>query len=169
MMKSWNSRGGGFTVIEVLVYLAIFVMVSTAAIYLLITLDDVVDRYRVNTLLYRSGSGALEHIVVELRQAEQFNVGASVINDRSTGALSLINNSTTTTFTKTGDELLLTINSAPYGSIVDGAVAVDGFTVYQYSTAIGTLIRVKLELTATVGSSSKSTTLYGGAVIRGDL
>ena len=169
MMKFGNTRSRGFTVVEVLVYLAIFVMVTTASIYLLITLDGVVDRYRVNTLLYRSGTSALEHMVVEMRKADQFNVGGSVTNTRASGALSLVNNSTTTTFTKSGDDLLLSINSVPYGNILTDAVVVNGFTVYRYNTAIGTLVRVKLELTATVGSSSKSTTLYGGAVIRGDL
>lgn len=159
----------GFTLVEVLVYLAIFIMVTTASVYLLISLDEIVDRYRVNTLLYRSGSGALEHMVVELRKADQFNVAGSVINDPATGTLAVISNSTSTVFTKSGDELLLSINSVNYGNMVDDSVEIDGFTVYQYNTTIGTLVRLKLELTATVGSSSKSTTLYGGAVIRGDL
>ncbi len=159
----------GFTLVEVLVYLAIFVTVTTAATYLLISLNDVVDRYRVNTLLYRSGSAALEHMVVEMRQANQFNAGGSVTNTAATGALSVVNTSTTTTFTKSGDGLLLSINSVSYGNIVDDNLEVDGFTVYQYNTAAGTLVRLKLELTATVGSSTKSMTLYGGSVIRGDL
>lgn len=159
----------GFTLVEVLVYLAIFTMVTTAAIYLLFTLNDVVDKYRVNTLLYRSGSTALEYMVTEMRQADQFNVGGSVVHTAATGTLAIINNSTSTTFTKSGDELLLTINSVDYGNLVDDAVSVDGFTVYNYSTAVGTFVRIKLSLTATVGSSTKSTTLYGGAVIRGDL
>ncbi len=169
MSKYRRDRQAGFTVIEVLVYLAIFVVVTTAATYLLLTLNDVVDRYRVNTALYRSGTGVMEQVVVALRQADQFNLGASVIESPTNGALTVLSDGTSTTFTKSGDELLLTINSVPYGSILDGPVIVDGFTVYQYNTAIGTLLRVKLDLTATVGSSSKSTTLYGGAVIRGDL
>jgi prepilin-type N-terminal cleavage/methylation domain-containing protein len=167
MMKRHLQKG--FTLVEVLVYLAIFVMVTTAATYLLITLNDVVDRYRVNTVLYRSGSSALEHMVVELRQANQFNVAGSVVNTAATGTLAVINNSTSTTFTKSGDEILLSINSVDYGNIVDDAVEVDGFTVYQYNTAVGTLVRLKLELTAAVGSSTKSMTFYGGSVIRGDL
>jgi prepilin-type N-terminal cleavage/methylation domain-containing protein len=167
MMKRHLQKG--FTLVEVLVYLAIFVMVTTAATYLLITLNDVVDRYRVNTVLYRSGSSALEHMVVELRQANQFNTAGSVVNTAATGTLAVINNSTSTTFTKSGDELLLSINSVDYGNIVDDAVEVDGFTVYQYNTTVGTLVRLKLELTATVGSSTKSMTFYGGSVIRGDL
>ncbi len=168
-MKPPLQLRGGFTLIEVLVYLAIFIMVTTASVYLLLSLDEVVDRYRVNTLLYRSGSGALEHMVVELRRADQFNAAGSVTNDSATGTLAILDGATSTVFAKSSDELLLSINSVNYGNIVDDSVEVDGFTVYQYSTAIGTLIRVKLELTATVGSSSKSTTLYGGAVIRGDL
>jgi prepilin-type N-terminal cleavage/methylation domain-containing protein len=167
MMKRHLQKG--FTLVEVLVYLAIFVMVTTAATYLLITLNDVVDRYRVNTVLYRSGSSALEHMVVELRQANQFNTAGSVVNTAATGTLAVINNSTSTTFTKSSDELLLSINSVDYGNIVDDAVEVDGFTVYQYNTTVGTLVRLKLELTATVGSSTKSMTFYGGSVIRGDL
>jgi prepilin-type N-terminal cleavage/methylation domain-containing protein len=167
MIKRHQQKG--FTLVEVLVYMAIFVMFTTAATYLLITLNDVVDRYRVNTLLYRSGSSAVEHMVAELRQANQFNAAGSVVNTSATGTLSVINDSTTTTFTKSGDELLLSINSVNYGNLVDESVEVDGFTVYRYTTTVGTLIRLKLELTATVGSSTKSMTLYGGSVIRGDI
>lgn len=159
----------GFTLVEVLVYLGIFIMVTVASIYVLISLDEIVDRYRVNTVLYRSGSSALEHMVVEMRLADQFNLGGSMVNTATSGALALVNNATSTTFTKSGDELILSINSVNYGNIVDEAVTVDGFTVYQYATTVGTVVRVKLELTATVGSSTKSMTLYGGSVIRGDL
>lgn len=169
MMNSSLRPRSGFTLIEVLVYLTIFIMVTTAATYLLISLSDVVDRYRAHTLLYRSGSSALEHITVELRKADQFNAAGSVTNVAETGALSVTNNSTTTTFNKSGSQLVLSKNSVNYGNIVDDAVMVNGFTVYQYTTSIGTLVRIKLNLTATVGNNSKSMTFYGGSVIRGDL
>jgi type II secretory pathway pseudopilin PulG len=160
---------GAFTLVEMLVYLAIFFTVTTAATYLLITVGNTIDRYRVQTLIYRSGSDVMEHIVAELRQANQFNTVDSVTNTATSGVLALLNNSTSTIFTKNDGELLLSINGTNYGNMVGESVFVDGFTVYRYSTAAGTMVRVKLALTANVGSSSKSTTFYTGAVIRGDL
>jgi hypothetical protein len=68
-----------------------------------------------------------------------------------------------------GDELRLTVNGVEYGNLLQDSVAVTGFTVYKSDTARGTFVRVKLELTATVESVSKSIDLYGGAVIRGDI
>jgi hypothetical protein len=53
--------------------------------------------------------------------------------------------------------------------MTDDTVVVNGFTVHQYNTAIGSLIRVRLELTGTVDGVTKDFNLQGGAVIRGAL
>jgi type II secretory pathway pseudopilin PulG len=169
MSENYKLRVAGFTLLEVLVYLAILIVVSTVAVSLLVSLDDIIDRYRVDTALYRSGTNVMEQVVVELRRGDEFNVASSVLNDSATGTIAINNGATTTIISRVGDELRLTVNGVEYGNLLQDSVAVTGFTVYKSDTARGTFVRVKLELTATVESVSKSIDLYGGAVIRGDI
>jgi type II secretory pathway pseudopilin PulG len=169
MRRSFIIRTQGFTLLEVLVYLAILIIVSTVAVSLLVSLDDVIDRYRVDTALYRSGTNVMEQVVVELRRGDEFNVASSVLNTSATGTIAIDNGATTTIISRVGDEMRLTINGEEYGNLLQDPVIVTGFTVYKYDTTSGTFVRVKLELSATIESVTKTIDLYGGAVIRGDI
>ncbi len=161
----------GFTLVEMLVYLAIFITVSTTAVYFLISLDDVIDEYRLETMVYRSGSGAMEQIILALRQSDQVDPLNTTIEAPLTGRLTLQSDATTTEFAINSGALNLTIDGVSYGDLTGSEVTVDGFTVYRYPVAHGELVRVRLDLTATLDSSgsSKSVTLYGGSVIRGSI
>lgn len=159
----------GFTLLEVLVYLSILIVVSTVAVSLLISLDTIIDRYRIDTALYRSGTNVMEQVVVELRRGDQFDVANSVLNNSATGTLAIINGATSTVISKVGNDVTLTINGEEYGNLLQEPVTVTGFTVYKYDTASGILVRVKLDLSATIGSVTKNITLYNAAVIRGDI
>jgi hypothetical protein len=154
---------------EIMVYLAILIMVSTAAVGLLISLDGVLDHYRIETALYRSSTNVLEQIMVELREANEFDAGSSVVNNSATGKLVLRTEGVATQFERVGGALELTINGDNKGNLLSEAVTVTDFTVYQYSTGTGTMVRVKLRLRATIDGVVKEMTFYSGAVIRGDL
>lgn len=168
-MMAWHTKNQGFTLIEILVYLGIFLMVSTASVTLLLSLDDFIDQYQVETALYRSGTSIMEQIIVELRQADQYDAVNSVIENSSTGVLAIQNGAATTRFTKSGNALVLTKSGVSYGNLNTSNVTVTGFTVYRYVTATGTLVRIHLRLSATVDETTKTIDLYGGAVIRGDI
>ena len=159
----------GFTLIEMAVYLGILIFVSTASVALLLSLNGLIGQYRIETALYRSGTNTLEQIIVELRRANQLDVVNTTVNDSTAGQVSLVNGTTTTKFAKVGNELQMTINGVNKGDMTDDTTTVTGFTVYRYDTAVGTLIRVRLRLSATIGSVTKDTDLYGAAIIRGAL
>lgn len=159
----------GFTLIEVLVYLGIFMVVSTGTIMLLISLDTIIDQYQVDTALYRSGTNVLEQVVAEVRQADQFDAGSSVVNDSTLGKLVVHNGGVTTEFVRSGTSLERIVDGVSLGTMLSEGVSVTEFTVYTYDTAIGVFVRVRLGLSATIGGTTKTITLYDGAIIRGDL
>ena len=159
----------GFTLIEVLVYVAILVIVSTAGVTLILSLDDVIVEYQVETALYRSATNVLEQVAVALREGDSLDVGNSLIASSTAGKLTVETGGVDTVFQKVGSDLLLTVDGVSKGDLLNDGVSVTDFTVYQHVTTIGTMVRVKLALTTTVGSTTKSTTFYQGAVIRGDL
>lgn len=162
-----RNRNSGFTLIEMLVYLGIFMLVSTASVTFLLSLDEFIDQYKVETALYRSGTNLMEQILVELRQADQYDAANSVIENPSTGVLAILNGAATTRFTKTGSNIVLTKSGVSYGNLNTADVNVTAFTVYRYVTAAGTLVRVHVRLSSTVDQTTKVVDLYGGAVIRG--
>ena len=162
-------QGKGFTLIEVLVYVAILVTVSTAGVTLILSLDDVITEYKIEASLYRSATNVLEQVAVALREGETLDVANSLVASSTAGKLTVENGGVDTVFQKVGSDLILTVDGVSKGDLLNNGVNVTNFTVYQYTTAIGTMVRVKLALTTTVGSTTKSTTFYQGAVIRGDL
>lgn len=172
MMLFWKKYVrpvAGFSLVEMLVYLAIFMVVATASVTFLISLDDFIDQYRIETALYRSGTNVMEQIVLGLRQADQVDLLNTTLHDPTLGRLTVESGASTTAFTRNVDALELTVDGVPLGTLLTDGVVVDGFTVYHYPVTQGELVRVKLELTATIDSVSKSITVYGGAVVRGNI
>ncbi len=70
---------------------------------------------------------------------------------------------------KTGDDIVLTKDDVDMGALNTEVVSVTGFTVYRYTSAAGTFVRVHVQLTSSVDDTTKSLDLYGGAIIRGAL
>lgn len=159
----------GFTLVEMLIYISILVVVSTAAVTFLISLDEFIDQYQVETALYRSGTNVLEQTVVSLRQADTFDALNSIIDDPANGRLGVTAGASTTQLVLDSGRIDLYLDGENYGDLTGDTVTVDSFTVFRYDTAIGQMVRVKVRLTATVGGVTKSETFYGGAVIRGAL
>ncbi len=173
--KKSKNKKPGFTLVEILVYLAILMVVSTSSVTFLLSLDDLMDQYRLETILYRSGTDTLEQILLAIRQADRIDPVNTIEDNPTSGKLALVNGVDSTTFTfvniPSGTRLDLDINDNDYGNMLMDGVTVDDFTVYHYDMAVGNLVRVRLTLTATLAPSgaSKTITLYGGAVIRGDI
>lgn len=157
----------GFTLVEMLVYLAIFVVMATASIAFLISLHKLVGQYEVETALYRSGSNVMEQIILAARQADEVDMVGTVEDDPDNGVLVVENGASTTAFTLNSGALELTMDGVNLGDMTVDAVTVDSFTVYHYAQAESEFVRIRLVLTATVRGTTKSATFYGGSIIRG--
>lgn len=174
-MKHWHhtqsrvSQRRGFTLIEMLVYLGIFLVVSTAAVGFLLSLDDFIDQYRLETRLYRSGTNIMEQILLAARQAEGVDLVGTIEDSPSNGRLTLESAATTTAFVFAANDISLAINGVEYGPMTSDAVTVDAFTVYVYDSGESEFVRVQLELSTAVDGVTKELILNGGTVIRGSI
>lgn len=157
----------GFSLVEVLVYLAIFMMIVTSSVGFLFSLDKLLDVYRAETMLYRTSTQVFELAALTIRQGDQFDSFASIQSSPTTGRMVIANTATSTSIAKVGDDLLLELNGTSYGSLLPREVTVTGFTVVHYPQAVGEFVRLELELTATVDDVVRSETFYTGAVVRG--
>ena len=159
----------GFTMVEMLVYIAILLVVSTAGVTLLISFDDFIGQYKIETALYRSGTTAMEQILVALRQGDLYDIINSTEDDPANGALAIVNGATTTRFALEGNDLVLYINGQNFGDLIGDTASATSFPVHHYDMAAGDLVRVEFGLEATDNGVTKTLILNGGAVIRGSL
>ena len=167
---STRKQKTGFTLVEMLVYLAIFMIVSVASVGFMLSLNNLIGQYRVEKVLYRSGTNIMEQVLLAIRQAEAADLLNTIEDDPTAGRLTLENAATTTSFTFDGSVLSMSINGVDLGDVTASSVTVESFTVYHYPLSVGEFVRVRLVLTGTIENAySKQITLYGGAKVRGAL
>lgn len=169
MMSSFKNLKIGFTLIEVLIYISLFMVVTAASVGFLFSLDDFIYQYRIETALYKSGTNAMEQILLGVRQAESVDLINSTFNTPAAGRLTVINGASTTAFVLDSGVLRMELDGDDYGTVAFDGVNAEEFTVYYYTLTEGELVRVKLRLSATINGVTKDLTLYGSSVVRGSL
>ena len=163
-----GSRYGqhGFSLVEVLVYLAVTVLVAGALITTFLSLDTVLLRNRTERELTESSRVSLERIVRDMRLADGVNTTQSTFG-ATAGALALTDGATTTRFFVESNVLKMSINGVTVGPITSNSVTVQSFVVRRYVGTETDLVRVALTLSATSKAASSTRTYYTSAVLRG--
>lgn len=163
---SRRTTQAGFTLIEVIVYIAILVLVSAAAVTALVSFSDVLDNQRVQQRVTSSAQGALERMVHDIRNSTAVNVGGSTLADPD-GVLQLTHSGGDITFARSGGVITVTRGSEPAVPLTSSDVSVDALAFYHYADGPTELVRVSLTVSATSSTQTRTETFYGGAVIRG--
>lgn len=162
-----NNRNSGFSLIEILVYISIFILVSTSAIGLLFSLSDLFTQYKLKQSLLDSGANMMERVLVEIREADNVVLAQSEIATSTIGTLTLDKGLETIKFTKVGNNLEFIKNNLFEGNLNSTNVEILGATFYYYEQNGIEFIRLKLDLRSTMGSQIEEWSLSGGAIIRG--
>ena len=157
----------GFTLVEILVYISIFVILSVGAIGFLFSLDDLFVQYKLKQNLLASGTTIMERVLLEVREADSLVMADSIIESPSNGVISLDKGYETVEILKNGNNLELYRDNNLESIINSSEVEVLGSTFYHYEQNGVELIRVKLDLRSSVESQTEDWTITGGAIIRG--
>lgn len=161
MRRTPQSATAGFTLVEMIFYIALLTLVTTASVLLLFSLEDMFAKYRAEQLVYRSATTALERMLFDIRNAE------SVVTSNSPfPSLSLTKESNTTQYVVGSGGILLRENGVNTGLLTDDDVSVTSLNFFGYSDTTE-LVRVEMTLSATVGQSTVERTFNAGAVLRG--
>lgn len=156
----------GFSLIEVLVYLAVTVLISFASVQTYLSLDIVLVRNATERAVNHSAMVALERIGRDIKSADSVNTGASTFGT-SPGELTVVSGATTTNFSVVGSALILTLNGTVVGPLTSSGVVVQNFTVNRYVGTTTDLIRIGLTLSGNSKAASTTRTYYTSAVLRG--
>lgn len=175
MAYRFPPRSQGHSLIELVLYVAIFVALSALIVGTVFVLSNVWGAARANRTLGRAGADALERITREVRFARAIRPAASAFNVNP-GALALetfidpaSQVTTTIRFSVSATQLVVSEAGGPDVALTPSAVRVDSFTVWEVTpTARASTTRVELTLTAGAGTRfQKTATFSTTAVLRG--
>lgn len=156
----------GFSLVEVLVYIAVLVLVSVAGVLTYLSLDTMLVRNATERTVSHAAQVALERISREIRSATAVNTTLSTLGT-SPGELTLTTGGATTNFAVVGDSLILTVDGSEVGPLTGNSVVVEEFTAHLYVGTTTDLVRVSLTLSAETKAASTTRTYYTSAVLRG--
>lgn len=155
----------GFSIIEMMIYMALLIVISVSAVYSLISFSDTVQAYRANQLVARSAMPLLERFEVDVRSATMVNQLSSSFGV-SPGNLTVVSGPTSTAYALTGEAVTVTEDGETQ-VLTDAAVTVDDLTFHFYDNVSTELVRMEVTLTATVGATTRTQTFNTATVLRG--
>lgn len=162
-------RRRGFTLVEILVYIAILAILSVAVVNTLLLVSASLAEIRVTRTLNATAALAMERMIRQIRDAKSVNIGASTF-DLSPGVLSFTGSESpalTHRLALAGSTLELESGSNPAVALTPPGVLVTNL-VFRLITASTTsqAVKVELSLAASTGRATTTQNFYGTAVLR---
>jgi len=161
-------RTQGNTLIETIIYVAIFTMLSLAVINSYTTILSSFSVTHINRVLLESGFTAMERMSREIRQATAVDVSVSNttllgVNTKSaTGVVSGLK------FILEDGHLNLYRESTLIGNLIAGGVRVSDLMFREIITPEGRAIKIEMTLTSEAGSILRSENFYTTVIVRAD-
>ncbi len=152
----------GYSLLEVVVYLALFALVGVAAVEATFSVYKAYGRTRVERKLNLNGDIAMETLIRSIRDATSTDMSVSMFG-ASPGTLSVGGK----TFSVNGASNDLQINDDSGTANITSDASVINFVLYRDATTTSEVIKVELTLSAGQGSFTKTKNFYGSAVLRG--
>jgi type II secretory pathway pseudopilin PulG len=158
----------GFTLIEVLVYISVFVMVALGAVLALVSYGRIVETVKTQAALSDAGQGTLERITRALRSGDSINVSNSSFATTS-GSIAVVTGIDEVRFYRASGTIFMRTNSgSPVALVDDSLVYVDKLVFFSYQSAEDTeLIRIELQLSASSSEAVLTRTFNAATMVRG--
>lgn len=164
-------KKNGYSIVEILVYLAIFTTMSIMVINYFIVVLGSFHTTRANRDLLESGATSIERIAREVRQADSVDIVNSTLSS-SPGALQL--NSTDSSgnpmiikFSVTNGALNLYEDGSLIGNLLSENISVTTLVFRRIVTANGEAVKIELTLQSTDSDNSQSENFYNTIILRG--
>lgn len=160
----------GYSIIEIIVYLALFAVLTIAFVNTLIISMKSFSEIQINRDLISGGTGAFERMTREIKNATSINTGASTFNT-SPGVLSLNTTDSggsakTVLFDVSNNSLRLSENGTVTGNLLNPNINVTNLVFKQITTGAGTAVRIEMTIQNTKGLSIKEN-FYTTAILKG--
>lgn len=165
-MKSINKNKRGFSLIEIIFYIAIFAIFSLVIIQTLVLMTKSFRTTQIQKDIVQGGE-IMERIIREIKVATNINsITTNTINLRKDDDLGTAVGDTTE-FVLNGNNINLLEDSVLIGNLNSSNVIVNNLTFTQITTTQGVAVKVYLSLSSTKDSTNKVYEFYDTAVLRG--
>ncbi|MFC1757006.1 PilW family protein [Patescibacteria group bacterium] len=154
-------RKNGFTLVEILIYIAILAVVSVVIVNSLLVMMKSFHGYRIARFVNVNGAMAIERVVREIRFAG--DIGEESILDVSPGKLVFgdleifVSNS----------ELMLKDGDADAVSLTSDKVQVENLVFKEIETINSKAVKIEVEFKSSRGTYQKTAKFYDTVVLRG--
>lgn len=156
----------GFTLVEWIVYIAVFFLISGSALGLIFSLNDLLIQYTTRQSLLSSGSMIMERVLLEVREADSVVLSESTFASSTAAVLTLVKDLKTIRIEKKGNYFELYEDNSLIGNLNESQVEVVSGTFYRYETNGKELIRLRLNLRSSLAGQSEIWSIYGAAIVR---
>ncbi len=159
----------GYTVLEILIYIAILGLLSATAVTTLVAMQRSLNQIRVTRNLNAATAVALERMTRTIRDASSINAAASIF-DISPGVLSITGSETpshTYTFSMAGGALFLAVDANAATALTPSGIVVTNL-VFRRITAgtISEAVKIEMTVESSSGRATTSQNLYDTIVLR---
>ncbi len=167
----YKQRNKGYSLIEMIVYLAIFTSVSVLVINSFITVLGSFSTTRTNRDLLESGAVVIERITREIRQAESIDTINSVFNS-SPGALQLNSidsggSQMTIKFSVTNGAINLYEGGTLVGNLLGQNITATSLVFRRITTTNGEGVKIELTLQDNISKNLQTANFYNTIILRG--
>ncbi len=160
----------GFTIVEMLIYIAILVLIL--AVIMSVVISMVRSGRIINALrnIETSAIMSTERLARELRQAESVNVGSSIFGS-DPGKLVLegvdsLGNPRTVAFHLSSGTLMLSENGVDTGALSQSNARVSSLIFYPFSSPDATGIRTEITIESGTSTHYRSEKFYSSTILR---
>lgn len=161
-----NNKKAAFTLVEMLVYIAILVVITIVTMHAVMKYSKLISNTQARTQLVEVAHGSLERLVREVRNADSVNTFQSDL-EKATSTLSLIAEDYTTVITGTSTSLMIARNGGLELPLTSEDVSLEAFYVYHYTTLNTEAVRFVVTLSASSTSGTIEETFEAFSTLRG--
>lgn len=165
-IKKFNK---GFSLVEIIIYLAIFSMISILVINSFITVMSAFNITRTNRDLVESGINSMERISREIRQADSIDV---VNSNLTLGILQLnskdeFNNPVVIKISKDSSLLNIYKDNVLYGNLLSQNIILNNLVFRRIETTESEGVKIEMTITDIRSKNNKTENFYNTIILRG--
>lgn len=158
------SQAKGYSVLELVFYIALFATISLVVINAMITMTKAFKETSIQTEFVQSGV-IMERMSREIRQA--YDISSITATDLVLNTTDSLGANKTVRFLLSGTNLQLFENAVLVGNLNPPNIVVTGLTFSQITTTKGKAVKIVLSLRSSNDASNRVKDFYDTVVLRG--
>lgn len=165
--KKIHNNKKGFSILEILIYLSLFTIISIVVINSFIIVMSTFARIRINHDLLNSGSNVMDRITYEIHQAKNIDIINSSSEVLVLNNLDSLGNITIVKFIKEGESLNLYRNDVLVGNLLNQNISLNLLSFDNIITTNSEGVKIKIVLAYSSKNIDKVESFYNTVILRG--